>query len=92
MNGGIELIGAVPGRPIDAIALGFAYLDFGRDYLRSVREDGTRVTSRELALELTYRAELTPWLWVQPDLQYFLDPHLGRRDAFVLGFLAGIEL
>ena len=42
---------------------------------------------REIAIELTYRAEITEYLAIQPDLQYVINPGLvpGRDDAFVAG-------
>ena len=44
-------------------------------------------------LELTYQAHLAPWLTLQPDLQYIINPDGGvlnpdgllRHDAVVLG-------
>lgn len=42
---------------------------------------------RELIVEASYRAIVTPWLSVQPDLQYVAHPGgvAGRRDALVPG-------
>ena len=37
-------------------------------------------------LELTYQIAATPWLAVQPDLQYVIDPvAAGAEDATVVG-------
>jgi porin len=42
----------------------------------------------ELALEWTYMTQVTPWLQVQPDIQYIINPGgTGRiKNALVLGF------
>jgi porin len=92
INCGLELRQAVPGRPADSTGLGFAYFNFGREYLRSVQSGGVRVENSEALLELTYRTAVTRWLWLQPDLQYFIHPHLGRRDAVAFGWSAVVEL
>jgi len=92
INGGLELRQPIPGRQEDSLGLGFAYIDFAQDYLRSVRASGLRAKSPELLFELTYRAQVTGWLSLQPDLQYFVDPHIGRRDALAVGLSAVIEL
>lgn len=43
--------------------------------------------SHETTIELTYRSALTPWLTVQPDVQYVMNPGAepGLRDALVVG-------
>jgi porin len=92
LNGGFALAGPLPGRDEDAAALGFSYEDFSHDYLRQVRSGGTQVTSSELALELTDPAQITGRLTIQPGVQYFEDPHLGRRNALALGLSVVIEL
>jgi carbohydrate-selective porin OprB len=50
------------------------------------------VSRRESVLELTYRLQVTGWLTLQPDVQFFFDPHFSRRDATVIGLRAVIEL
>ena len=92
INGGLELRGPIPGRAEDSAGIGFAYLDFAKDYLEQTRSGGNRVAGSELSLELTYRAPLTPWLSIQPDFQYFVDPHFGRSDALAFGFSLTIDL
>lgn len=82
----------IPGREEDLVGIGLGYTDFGSDYLSSQRASGSDVTGHEITLELTYRAQLTGWLSLQPDLQVFLDPHFARRDAVAIGLLAVITL
>jgi len=38
-----------------------------------------------MAIELFYKAQLTPYIMVQPDLQYIVNPGGENRDAFVGG-------
>ncbi len=90
-NGGFALTGPLPGRPRDVLGLAFSYMDFRRSFLRRRRAAGEPRTSSEWIFELTYRAQLAGWLTLQPDLQYVVDPNLGRRNALVLGLRTVIE-
>lgn len=69
-------------RAADQLALGVATVVNGGNY--------TDVTpgaeNAETNIELTYRLQLTPWLAVQPDLQYILNPgtDAGLGNAAVL--------
>ena len=40
-----------------------------------------------MVLEFTYKAFLTPWLYIQPDAQLIINPGATQdlRNAFVLG-------
>lgn len=56
-------------------------------------------TSSETQVEATYRAQITPWFALQPDLQYFIHPGMGGTDingvvmknVWVLGLRAEIN-
>jgi carbohydrate-selective porin OprB len=50
------------------------------------------VSLRETVLELAYRARIAGWLMLQPDLQFFFDPHYSRRDAVAFGVRATFVL
>lgn len=84
--------GAVVARPFlgregEALAFGVAVAENGAEFRRAERRRGRAVERRETALELTYRVGLTPWLTVQPDLQYVINPGAdpARKDALVAG-------
>jgi porin len=68
----------LPGRDKDALAFAAYYGAFSRDLPGQ---------SSETVLELTYTLALTPWLTVQPDIQYVINPG-GRssvKNALVIG-------
>lgn len=48
---------------------------------------GSPVDRREAAIELTYRIQATPWLALQPDVQYIVNPGTNPtlRDALAVG-------
>lgn len=67
-------------RARDELGLALAATDFAAAQHRHV--DGAR---REISLEVTYRAEITPWLAVQPNLQWVSRPGGALDDALVVG-------
>jgi porin len=89
---GLKLKRPLPGRDEDLLSLGFAYLSFSDDYVDSARASGQNVSRREGVFELTYRFQVTGWLTLQPDIQFYFDPHFSRMDATVIGLRAVIEL
>lgn len=79
-NGGLTITDPLPGRQNDtagidvdfaAISSRAAALDRASNYLLGT---SAPIRSTETLIELTYQAQLTPWLQVQPDLQYVINP------------------
>jgi porin len=100
VNGGVTLSAPLPGRDNDQVGMDFGLgkvsgraADLDRD------EDITARGSEEL-IELTYQAQVTPWLTLQPDMQYVVNPGAGildpnnpihnLRNEFVAGVRASI--
>ena len=71
-NGGLSLAVPLPGRANDT-----AGIDLGIGHVsgQATPSDGT-----ETLIELTYQAQLTPWLQLQPDAQFILNPSGGILD------------
>jgi porin len=86
-GGGAVYTGAIPGRDEDQLGFGVAAAWAGSDFEDASAAEGTPVRDAEVALELTYRAQVTPWLSVQPDFQYIIDPGLSTEieNAVALG-------
>ena len=107
-DGGFNYKGLLPDRGDDVLGLALAYARISDPASGLDRDvnffNGTShpVRDREMALELTYRAQLAPWWTVQPDLQVIFHPggHVvdptdptgtrAIRDALVLGVRTGI--
>jgi porin len=85
---GLAYTGLVPGRDEDVAAVGAVVGINGWKYRQAQREAGTPVSGEEVALEGTYRIELLPWMSLQLDAQYIINPGTdpGTSDALVLGF------
>jgi porin len=85
-TGGVTLIDPLPGRDNDSAGVDFgvtrvsdAAQAFARD---TARFSGLPVPARsfEYLVEVTYLAQMTPWLSLQPDLQYVVNPGGGVPD------------
>lgn len=75
------------GRADDAAGIALSYNRFSHAFVQAA--DG-QVSKQETILELTYQAVLTPWLTLQPDLQFIFDPVFSRRNAYVIMMQAEI--
>jgi porin len=74
-------------RPQDKIGFGLIYSDNGTASGNAYRDSVGRGLGGETTLELDYQYNPAPWLSIQPDVQYILDPggDAGRADILVLG-------
>lgn len=87
-SAGLVLAGPVPGRDKDQLGLAFATAFTSGVYRRVTPSERS-----ETAIELTYRAPLTDFLTVQPNLQYVLNPNAdpATRNAFAVGLRAELS-
>jgi porin len=87
LGGGLALTAPFAARPDDRAGIAVAWVEFGDNYRRAQALAGTPADKREVKIEATYQAPITPWLTLQPDLQYIMNPggnpELG--NALVLG-------
>jgi porin len=74
----------------DELGVAVAIARDGSAYLNHQRRLGARTNTSETAIELTYLAQITSWLAVQPDFQYLIYPNtdatLRNARAFQLRF------
>lgn len=94
MDGGINLVGFVPGRADDVAGVAVArtmFSDAYSDY--QVSANGTAPYGAETVLEATYKVRLSGWWYVQPDFQYIWTPSAvqGSPNAAVIGVRTGIS-
>ena len=84
---GLVYTGLIPARDEDQVCVGFVYAQLTNGARKTLELEGSRGVGAEMVLEFTYKAILTPWLYVQPDAQFIINPG-GTQDlnnAFVLG-------
>jgi len=84
---GFVYAGPWPGRDNDAAGLGFAWAQMPASAARYL--DGGNA-GLEMAFEATYKAQLTPWFSIQPDLQYIVQP--GGSTALGNALVAGLSV
>jgi porin len=89
LGGGVALAGPFRGRAQDEMGLAVAAALNGSHYERAQTEAGLSAAG-ETAVELTYLAQLTPWLAMQPDVQYVVHP--GGTGATPNAFVAGLGI
>ncbi len=92
LNGGLIYEGLIPCRPNDKTALGFYSAWFSGSVHDAQRAAGLPAQTNETDIELNHQIQLTPWLYLRPNLQYVIKPNgLDRiENALVLGVEAGI--
>lgn len=74
VNAGIVYRGLVPTRNKDVTMLGFVYGNFSDDYADTIAATGAGSPSYEIALEAGYRFQITKFAYVQPNLQWIINP------------------
>ena len=84
---GLVYTGLIPTRDEDQVGVGFVYAQLTNGARRTLELEGSRGVGAEMVLEFTYKAFLTPWLYIQPDAQLIINPGATQdlRNAFVLG-------
>jgi porin len=71
----------------EQLGIAVASITNGNPYLRAQAEQDAAFERHETAIELTYRIQALPWLALQPDLQYIINPGTDPAldDAWVVG-------
>ncbi len=85
---GLYYRGLIPGRNNDITGLAVAHARNSDSFMNFSRDsEGINVKRAETAIELTYRTNLYPWLTIQPDIQYVINPGMnpGIDDALIAG-------
>jgi porin len=84
---GLVWQGPWPGREEDAFGVAFGYAQLTNGAREDLREEGGNPVGASMVLEATYAAQLTPWLSVQPDVQYIIQPDgaAGADNSFLVG-------
>ncbi|MBL4838939.1 MAG: carbohydrate porin [Kordiimonadaceae bacterium] len=81
---GLQYIGLFTDDAKDMLGLAVATATTSKEY----RQVTIGAPKRETALELTYKIEATPWLSLQPDVQYIINPLEGVKNTLTIGLRA----
>ena len=86
-EGGFNYKGLIPLRDSDVLGAGIGYAQLTNGAKDVLASEGSVNPDYEIVIEATYQAKITPWLTLQPDIQYIIHPG-GTRDygnALILG-------
>ncbi len=75
LNFGLTFTGPLDVRPDDRLGAAVSIAGAGGPYKSAQFAQGNGVRDYETNFELTYRAKITSWLTVQPDIQYWVNPN-----------------
>jgi porin len=91
-NLGVRVRGPLASRPDDSLALGWTRARLAPKWRATQQAGGTDTAAAEEAFEITWRAAITQWFQVQPNLQHVRHPGgtSAARSATLVG--ARIEL
>jgi len=91
-NLGLRVRGPLASRPDDSLAIGWTRSRLAPKWRAVQAAAGADTASAEKAFEITWRAAITPWLALQPNLQHVRHPGgaSAARNATLIG--ARIEL
>ena len=89
---GTNYKGLIPSRPEDRTIFGFIYGHFSPDYANTIASTGGGYPSAEKILEWGYRVQASQFSYIQPDLQYIIDPYGTGNipNAVVIGAQFGL--
>lgn len=79
-NGGLTMTSPIAGRSDDQMGIDFGLGRVSRRAAALDRDSGLPGRTSERLVELTYQAQVTPWLVIQPDVQYVFNPGAGVRN------------
>lgn len=92
VNVGLNYKGLFPGRDNDHTMLHVAYGQFSSDYADTVEAAGNGRPQYEMVVETGHRFALTKFAYIQPDIQWIINPAGAHRiqNALVLGAQIGV--
>ncbi len=87
LGAGLGYTGLFPHRHKDRVGFAVASAINGLPFKKAQSNAGFPVEDAEVNLELTYRAQIKPWLAMQPDFQYIFNPgtDLTLNNAVIAG-------
>jgi porin len=92
LNMGLTYTGLLDSRPYDRFGIAAGIVRPSSAYKAMQIAAGEGVKNYEANFELTWRAAITSWLTVQPDIQYFINPNVNPALKNDLLFMVHFEV
>ena len=92
VNGGLAYKGLLPGRDNDQTVVGLVYGMFSDDYAETTRAAGAGSAEYEMVIEWGHRVQINRFAYVQPNIQWVINPGGTGNipNALVLGAQMGL--
>lgn len=92
VSGGGQYVGMFPGRDEDRLVFGAGYGSYSGDLRGQQRSRGEAPEFYELVFECSYQITINKWMWIQPDVQYIVNPGATGDipNALVLGMIVNV--
>lgn len=84
MGGGLHYVGLIPNRDKDKAGVAVASGSFA-SRLGNVGSDYLSRAGSETVVEAFYRAQITPWFYLQPDVQFIMNPGGCYESSVAIG-------
>jgi porin len=93
VSGGAQYQGLIPGRDADRAVFGVAYGSYSSDLRAQQRSQGQATEFYEMVLEWSYQIAVTDCAWIQPNVQYIVNPGATGTipNAWVLGAVLNVN-
>ena len=91
-SAGLTYTGLLDDRPFDRMGIAASVVRAGDAFRNAQIAGGIAARSYETNFELTWRAPITSWLVVQPDIQYWINPGLNSAIKNDLLFMVHFEI
>jgi porin len=90
---GVVYTGLIPTRDAGRLGLALSSAHNGDAFYEAARASGAAVERAETVAELTYSDNITPWMALQPDVQYIMNPNTDPSldDALVVAARVTID-
>ena len=91
---GLRVRGLIAGRADDFFGIAATISNASKKFQLAQKSLGIDIPGNETAVEVTYRAQLKPWLVIQPNVQVIVNPGLAPdvKNATVIGLQCEISL
>ncbi len=92
-SGGVQYAGLIPRRNKDRAIFGVAYGRYSSDLGAQQVSQNQPKETYEMVFEWAYQIQVNPWLTVQPDVQYIVNPGATGtiENAWVLGAVVNVS-
>ncbi len=93
VSGGVQYQGLIPRRENDRAVFGVAYGSYSSDLRASQTSQGQAPEFYEMVFEWSYQIAINKWMWIQPDVQYIVNPGATGDipNAWVIGAILNVN-